>query len=248
MASGGPADPGSWNRYAYVAGDPVNRVDPSGREYIDITAALLANLGLMRSDSVTVDGGAAATVDTLWLYSHYFGRDSHFTKAFNDQGNGGKFEKDGPSGPTRCPQTPDHPPGVDINQNIQIVKAKVDELFKNWQQNEAPNGVAVTSFLTEVLVWFYDQVRNHAPWDYKQNGSPFQDFGNFNFGATGTAAGLEAGLLLRAAGFAQIVAGTSTPDWGNPLGGAPYGDDPADQAQIKAGMRYYWAWLSGLCP
>jgi RHS repeat-associated protein len=31
MASGGPSDPGSWNRYAYVGGDPINSHDPSGR-------------------------------------------------------------------------------------------------------------------------------------------------------------------------------------------------------------------------
>jgi hypothetical protein len=30
MASGGPNDPGSWNRYAYTRGDPVNRIDPNG--------------------------------------------------------------------------------------------------------------------------------------------------------------------------------------------------------------------------
>ncbi|MBX9602273.1 MAG: hypothetical protein K2X35_14795, partial [Bryobacteraceae bacterium] len=30
QASGGPADPGSWNRYAYVGGDPVNNTDPEG--------------------------------------------------------------------------------------------------------------------------------------------------------------------------------------------------------------------------
>jgi RHS repeat-associated protein len=30
VASGGPADPGSWNRYAYVQGDPVNYGDPGG--------------------------------------------------------------------------------------------------------------------------------------------------------------------------------------------------------------------------
>jgi RHS repeat-associated protein len=29
-ASGGPSDPGSWNRYAYVQGDPVNFSDPEG--------------------------------------------------------------------------------------------------------------------------------------------------------------------------------------------------------------------------
>jgi RHS repeat-associated protein len=30
MASGGPGDPGSWNRYSYVGGDPVNFIDPFG--------------------------------------------------------------------------------------------------------------------------------------------------------------------------------------------------------------------------
>lgn len=30
MASGGPANPASWNRYAYVGGDPVNLFDPYG--------------------------------------------------------------------------------------------------------------------------------------------------------------------------------------------------------------------------
>jgi len=30
QASGGPADPGSWNRYTYVGGDPVNKSDPLG--------------------------------------------------------------------------------------------------------------------------------------------------------------------------------------------------------------------------
>ena len=33
IASGGPSDPQSWNRYAYVAGDPVNLVDPQGLFY-----------------------------------------------------------------------------------------------------------------------------------------------------------------------------------------------------------------------
>jgi RHS repeat-associated protein len=30
-ASGGPSDPGSWNRYTYTRGDPVNRYDPDGQ-------------------------------------------------------------------------------------------------------------------------------------------------------------------------------------------------------------------------
>jgi RHS repeat-associated protein len=32
QASGGPSDPGSWNRYTYTRGDPINRFDPSGLE------------------------------------------------------------------------------------------------------------------------------------------------------------------------------------------------------------------------
>ena len=33
--SAGPTDPGSWNRYAYTRGDPVNRYDPTGLEDSD---------------------------------------------------------------------------------------------------------------------------------------------------------------------------------------------------------------------
>jgi RHS repeat-associated protein len=32
---GNPADPGSWNKYAYTRGDPVNRVDPGGMDDSD---------------------------------------------------------------------------------------------------------------------------------------------------------------------------------------------------------------------
>ena len=37
MASAGPKDPGSWNRYAYVADDPVNNGDPSGQSVVSCT-------------------------------------------------------------------------------------------------------------------------------------------------------------------------------------------------------------------
>src|ERR1035437_1246496 len=30
QASAGPEDPGTWNRYSYTGGDPVNRNDPQG--------------------------------------------------------------------------------------------------------------------------------------------------------------------------------------------------------------------------
>jgi Bacterial toxin 44 len=100
------------------------------------------------------------------------------------------------------------------------------------------------------LYVFKKAVENKGPWDYKQQGwtltdtgnlgpSPFQDFGNFNFGASGAAWGIPLNVLERGAGWGQGRAGTSTPEWGHWYQGPPYGDDPADQAQIAAGYQYY---------
>ena len=52
MASGGPSDPGSWNRYSYTQGDPVNRFDPSGNAYCDVSYA----------DAVMPCTGSGATI------------------------------------------------------------------------------------------------------------------------------------------------------------------------------------------
>lgn len=94
------------------------------------------------------------------------------------------------------------------------------------------------------LLWFRDQVQNKGPWDYKQQGSGFQDFGNYNYGYTGSAMYVSADFLQRQAGVAQQAAGTSQPDWGSPgilhglVGGsAPYGDDPRDQTMMIQGME-----------
>ena len=121
----------------------------------------------------------------------------------------------------------DIPPGVSIDKNIR----------------QAERG------RTEGEKWFYDQVRNHGPWDYKQRGRQYQDFGNFNFGATGAAFGFSESTLLRMAGWAQVRAHTSNPAWGEATnllfaylgfgGKPPYGDDPNDQYWIKQGILYY---------
>jgi RHS repeat-associated protein len=84
---------------------------------------------------------------------------------------------------------------------------------------------------------FYDSVKNNGRWDYKQQNRGYQDFGNFNFGATGYVVGLGP-WLQRGAGWAQSRAGTSKPEWGTWTGKSPFGDDPADQAMILAGWQY----------
>ncbi|AVN42348.1 hypothetical protein JEZ51_02055 [Pseudomonas aeruginosa] len=57
-------------------------------------------------------------------------------------------------------------------------------------------------------------------------------------GARGAAAGLSEQILLRAAGAAQTLAGTSDKDFGAWWAGTPYGDNPVDQIWIKAGIDY----------
>ena len=102
------------------------------------------------------------------------------------------------------------------------------------------------------ILWFYGEVRNNGDWDYKQQGKQYEDFGNFNYGATGAALGLDLTTLLRMAGFASIQASYPDRPWpGDPGGGAaailaglgkgipPYGDDPHDQQEITLGFRYY---------
>ncbi|MEJ2610932.1 MAG: polymorphic toxin type 44 domain-containing protein [Candidatus Thiodiazotropha sp.] len=90
-------------------------------------------------------------------------------------------------------------------------------------------------------LWFKGQVENKGPWDFKQQGAQYQDFGNYHYGLMAAAMGIPENIALRAAGSAQILAGTNDSTWGNPLypNGGPYGDDPQDQAQIKAGYDYY---------
>lgn len=75
-------------------------------------------------------------------------------------------------------------------------------ILKNMREarsNGLPRGMA----LPQTYHWFYQKVRNGGPWDYKQQDRSLANFGNFNYGATGLAAGIPEKTLFMAAGFAQ---------------------------------------------
>jgi hypothetical protein len=96
------------------------------------------------------------------------------------------------------------------------------------------------------LRWFKKQVQNAGPWDFKNNalkgdktngvlfsGTQYRyDMpGNFHYGYTGTMAGFSASTLEQAAGYAQLKAGTSKPDyWCTSF------DDPEDNAYVRLGI------------
>lgn len=115
------------------------------------------------------------------------------------------------------------PPGVSLDENMATAFHKKNVLK------------AGSAFMYS---WFYTQVRNRGPWDYKKISREYEAFGNFHYGAVGTAAGFSEEVLLRAAGLAQSRAGTDKPEFGRWWGEAPFGDDPVDQYWIKEGIRY----------
>ena len=96
---------------------------------------------------------------------------------------------------------------------------------------------------------FKNSVQNDGVWDLKQQekwqNSSLYYFngeivdadapGNIMYGYLGKAYGMPDNVLYYAAGFAQIVAGTSTQLWVK----TGTGDDPIDYENIKRGISYY---------
>ena len=95
---------------------------------------------------------------------------------------------------------------------------------------------------------FYNAVKTGGKWDYKKLDKKYQDFGNYNYGLTGRAAGYSEELLRRVAGGYQIISGTSKSKWGWPWGLPPYGDDPTDQYWINEGIKDFSILKEVPCP
>jgi RHS repeat-associated protein len=228
------------NGYAYVWNNPLTRWDPTGYSGVGIIYRIWCNSGDCYS-SIDVLEEVVVTA-SRWIFEP-LSRLGDINVGGIDAGAGGESGGGGSSGggagapesskeeepqepmPDDCTAVPSAPPGVDVKSNIEIAR-----------DHSALNPGS--------LFAFYQLVRNGGDWDYKQVGkvpnvpSPFEAFGNFNYGATGVAMGIPDQLLLRAAGAASMLAGTSPQDSGNPLWHAPYGDSPVDQAWIKQGVQY----------
>lgn len=124
---------------------------------------------------------------------------------------------------------PPHPANADVDANMRLMK-----LAAGWN----PLGKYPA---------FYLLVKTDGPWDYKNQPShganpQYDAFGNFNYGAAGTALGLDSYTLQNEAGLAQPLnsGGQGIPGHpGDPSSGTPpYGDRPQDNAQIRAGIAY----------
>jgi hypothetical protein len=100
------------------------------------------------------------------------------------------------------------------------------------------HGMSRNMAIPTTYLWFYQKVRNKGPWDYKQGHPELANFGNFNYGSAGYAAGIPSETLLMGAGWAQERAKTAKKKWGHWYQKPPYGDDPHDQFWIRQGIEY----------
>lgn len=138
------------------------------------------------------------------------------TMAMSHYGLGRMIPASGP-----CPTPPQSPPNADLDRNIDIAK---DYSWLNPGADLA----------------FVNLVRNHKPWDYKrQDSKKYENFGNFNFGATAAAMGFPYEVAQNGAGIYQRFWGAATAGAGTPVLNWPYGDAKNDAEQIKDGYDYY---------
>jgi RHS repeat-associated protein len=169
--------PQTWNRYAYVGNSPLNSIDPLGLFCQKTDGTACGQSTVPDPLAILPAGGCASIlVDGIDSGSSTCGGDVWHPKPEVPARKIGKIEA--PSG-TTCPPVPPHPPQANLNANIE---------FAQWMS-------ILTYTNPGASLYAFDQmVGNNKPWDYKQDGwtltdtgqlgpSPFQDFGNFNFGA-----------------------------------------------------------------
>ncbi len=139
-----------------------------------------------------------------------------------------------------------------VQEEIESLPEPTSDITESFTETLQENANTVketteTEGIVESGIQFYNKVRNQGEWDLKQlpeyQGTfkfndlviQGQDIGNINFGYTGAALGLPESVLLSGAGFAQIMAGTSTFSFVM----ASNGDDLRDQMFIRYGIMLY---------
>jgi Bacterial toxin 44 len=133
-----------------------------------------------------------------------------------------------------CPPEPPSPPGVSALANAKSLLA----------MGMSSNGVI------SVQTTFWNNIQDNGLWDYKVRfgNSPENDyFGNFNFGAVGTAINTPSQALLVGAGLKKyiglLVQGKLPVSL--PWNGYPYGNQQNKEDAIQDGINYWNAIANG---
>ncbi len=225
QASGGPKEPGSWNRYAYSINDPVNFFDPSGLE---------------RCGSSFSDNGNGVISITVYdcigflpyLSPSYVPNTSPRPVIIAD--NSGV-----PS--LICPSLPELPVGITSDQlqsNINEAHQFFDLQVSAAKYNpDADPLLALFGFLTNRFLGAWDYKKQY---DSASDVEKAKDFANFNFGAVLESLGFNYFFTQNAAGVAQIGICKTGGYCGEGTPGVvfPFGDSIDDAVNVKRGFNY----------
>jgi len=122
------------------------------------------------------------------------------------------------------------PPGVSVDENMRRARALQDTIT-NGMPGDMPPPDPAYGIMT---AWF---PKGHEM-DYKKGGDQYRDFGNFNYGAVGSALGISPYVLHGAAGVVQMKDGTWKPRFGLPFLTGQSGDNGRDYRQVDKGIAY----------
>jgi len=134
-------------------------------------------------------------------------------------------QNQGSGGSTACPPVPLAPPNQSVDANI-----------KETQRNAPPfTGLDASRGLDKIDRWLNNVCCWTAAWNFQQGGkTQFDDFGNFNYGATGAALGIPGAVLTRAASIKKFY------DYWSKKKSNPYGGNAGQKtAMIKLGIQYF---------
>jgi RHS repeat-associated protein len=129
-ASAGPSDPGSWNRYSYTGGDPVNRLDAHGLWY------QWADAETAEQDLFDDGGGGVctqflnsvdSTIDAEYDPCFTLGGPVYYQPQKPPQPPGGG------ASPTPNPASPDCPPN--ISNFLSTMVPLANQLANRWQSS-----------------------------------------------------------------------------------------------------------------
>lgn len=235
-SSADASDPQTLNRYTYVNDNPVNLTDPSGM-YMVIPPykpdpwmgtnmiSFGGEPGMCLSDSY-FDGSPSGpnTCSGGVQLSFAGGAGLEYGPGPSEPQPPPRAKRLQPIDKKNCPTVPQHPQGADVNGNIALVEAHVAAASYDLGSADAP------SAMDSVMVWWTLMVTpTIGPWDYKTQGSKYDDFGNFNYGATGAALGLNLNTLQNGA---SVFKGVYTL-------GRVYPNQTEKQQMIQKGFQYY---------
>ena len=234
--------PAGWNQYAYAT-NPNSFTDPLGLAPGACKVARPMGQGGGCNEGQTNYGGGFIDALSGWFsnFDQFFtngtvGADGGYISPGDPLGPPVDSANTGDDGTTAanngpqkaCPAVPAHPANANVNSNISLTNVVY---YANWLN--PPTQAAFTD------AWLVSQVRPNGPWDYKTQGQQYDAFGNFNFGATGGAAGIPLQVLQAGAGAVSALVGTNSSQYGSWYQPPLYGHAPIKSDMIAAGYAYY---------